>query len=65
MQQTGFYGNGVHSHVGQDVGNRHGMRHVGLAGSPKLILVKAVGEVERAVDLGDVVVGPVFLDGLA
>ena len=56
MKQPGFNRHSIHSHLGQNFCHGYRMRHVGLAGSAELPLVKRLCKQKRLFDGREVVV---------
>ena len=53
---------GIHAHVGEDVGHHFGMDHVGFAGIARLAFVILAGEEEGLVERTEIVLGAVLAD---
>ena len=62
VEESGFDGDQVHAHAGQDVGHHEGMHHVRLAGLAQLAFVQVGGDAERLFDGGEIVARAVFAD---
>ena len=62
MEQAGGDGNGIHFHVGQNIGDFQGMDEVGLTRGSGLAGVVLLGEFVGSFDQVEVVVGTVLAE---
>src|SRR5580658_4554684 len=62
VQQSGFDGDQIHAHAGQDMGDHEGMHHVGLAGLAQLAFVQLGGGTKSFFYGGEVVARAVLAD---